>query len=191
MSYTSNVPQGNQSISQTQPIINANFQALTSFGNGYAEISNQVAAPSFSGGNDGLYTLNYPTTMLNEMYIHKQVAGGGTAEIPFTASILSQGTYPPLINSDGFSYLPSGIILRWITIYGFTGLSIIDLTPLIPNFTIIFSVIMSPYSTSLTDDDFALRLVEIVDNTHIKIFVSNRTTVGAGTGSAKVLIIGM
>lgn len=110
MSYTSNVPTSGQLISQSQPIINANFVALASFGNGYAELSNQSMAPSFSAGNDGLYVLNNATTTKNEMYIHIQNQAG-TVDIPFTASAMSNVATASCVN--GWSYLPSGLLVKW------------------------------------------------------------------------------
>lgn len=188
MSYTSNVPQGNQSISQTQPIINANFQALTSFGNGYAEISNQVATPSFSGGNDGLYTLNNTDTSLNEMYIHKQTFAG-TSEIPFTASILSQAA--PVMAADGWTYLPSGIIMRWDTITG-TGLTTVTLGGTAPVLSTIFAVVLCPYASNIDDTaNFAARLVTILSNTQYQVYFSYRTISGPTLGRAQALVIGM
>lgn len=148
MAYTTNVPTANQLISQSQPIINANFAALESFGNGYAEISIQVSAPSFTAGNDGLYVLNNATTTKNEMYIHKQTQAGTTA-IPFTASVMSNVATASCIN--GWSYLPSGLLMKWGTTAA--AATPVAITPTVtgggPNFTKVFTVYVTGYDTAL------------------------------------------
>lgn len=147
MAYTSNVPQANQLISQSQPIINANFVALQSFGNGYAELAVQVAAPSFTAGNDGLYVLNNATTTKNELYVHKQTQAG-TIDIPFTASAMSNVATASCIN--GWSYLPSGLLIKWGT--ATAAANPVSITPTVtsggPNFTKVFTVYVTPEDTS-------------------------------------------
>lgn len=142
MAYTANVPQASQLVSQTQPIINANFQALVSFGNGYAELSLQSIAPTFSAGNDGLYVLNNATTTKNEMYIHKQNQAG-TVDIPFTASAMSNNI--PSACDNGWSYLPSGLLMKWGRTLAPTAS--VAITPTAtsggPNFTRVFRVFVS------------------------------------------------
>ena len=110
MAYTNNVPQANQQVSQTQSLIQANFMALSSFGNGYAELSLQSVAPSFSASNDGLYTLTNATTSASELYVHKQTVDA-PAEVPFTAACMSNTAMAGCLN--GWSYLPSGLLIKW------------------------------------------------------------------------------
>lgn len=190
MAYNNNVPLANQSISSTQtPILN-NFIALNSWGNGYGEYVLQASTPSFSANNDGMYTKAYnnTTNTLNELFVHKQAFGATTKEIPFTASILSQAT--PAAMTSGWTYLPSGILLRWENIASGTGLSTITLSSGYPAFNQILNIILCPYSSSTTDDNFAVRLVAINSTTQFQVYFSSRTSTGSGTGSAKALIIG-
>lgn len=186
MAYTSAVPQANQLISQTQSLIYDNFQALAPWGNGYGEFIVQGATPTFTAGNDGMYTKSYVTTGINELFVHKQSAAG-VAEIPYTASILSQST--PAANTAGWTYLPSGIIMRWESFTG-NGLTTVTLAGGYASFAAIFTVIVSPYSSTVTDDDFAVRLVSIDSTTQFKVFFSSRSGTGAAAGGAKALIIG-
>lgn len=147
MSYTSNVPQANQLLSQSQPIMNANFVALNSFGNGYAELALQSSVPPFTAGNDGLYVLNNATTTKNETYIHIQTQAG-TSDIPFTASIMSNTVTASCVN--GWSYLPSGLLIKWGTFAAPSNPT--SVTPTVtsggPNFTKVFTVYVTPQDTS-------------------------------------------
>ena len=147
MAYQSNVPQASQTIAQTQSIINANFTALNSFGNGYAELALQSSAPTFSAGNDGLYTLNNATTTKNETYIHIQNQAG-TVDIPFTASAMSSVVTASCVN--GWSYLPSGLLMKWGTIAAPSATTAV--TPTVtsggPDWTQVFTVYLTGYDAS-------------------------------------------
>lgn len=145
--YTPNVPQANQTISSTQPQINNNFLQIPVWTNvDHVGISgaggdegkhnkvsfvNQVATtPTFtpsivpSGlGTLGLYAKDYTvngttTTQLFANIVRKD-ATFTSSQIPFTASLLSR-IQTPTSTSDGWTYLPSGILLKW-------GTSIINL----------------------------------------------------------------
>jgi hypothetical protein len=74
MAYQQNIPQPTDIKSKSQADILGNFQALVSFGNGYADLPVQIVAPSFAAGNDGVYTLNNAVTTKNELYVHKQTS---------------------------------------------------------------------------------------------------------------------
>lgn len=186
MPYTSNTPQASQQVSQTQSLIRDNFVELSSFGNGYAELSNQSVAPSFSAGNDGLYTRIYATTAANELFVHKQ-SFAGVVQIPLTSSILSQST--PAANSNGWTYLPSGIIMRWESFTG-NGLTTVTLAGGPAAFSAILSIQLTPSSSAVGDDNFSVRLVSIDSTTQFKVYFSSRTSAGAAAGRANALIVG-
>lgn len=187
MAYTSNVPTANQLISQSQPIINANFVALNSFGNGYAELSIQSSAPSFTAGNDGLYTLNNATTTKNEMYIHIQHQAG-TTDIPFTASAMSNTVTASCVN--GWSYLPSGLLIKWGTFAAPSNPT--SVTPTVtsggPNFTKVFTVYVTPDDTS-TNTNFTCGQKTAANDTsgNFDAYCANPS----GTTSIKYLVIGV
>ena len=187
MAYIPNTPAVNTAANQTRKPIEDNFIALAPWGFGYGQFTLQSAAPSFGTGIDGMYVLNNATTTKNELYIHKQTFAG-TSDIPFTASILSKAT--PVANSDGWTNLPSGIRLVWSSFSSATGLTTVTLPGGIPPFTVLLNVFLTPVSSSTSDADFAVRLVDILSPTQFRVYVSKRTTVGAGTGGAKVLAIG-
>ena len=66
---------------------------------------------SFAAGNVALYSATNTTTSQNELYINK-TNQATVVQIPATASVLSI-TSAPAANSNGWSYLPSGILMKW------------------------------------------------------------------------------
>lgn len=131
MPFNPLIPQANDLISVSQGQLLGNNTAVPvweavnhyEFGTGVNEgkhrfvtLPNQAAAPvpPFLANEDALYTLNYTPpagVAAAELWVHKQVPAA-TAEIPMTASVLSQ-VAAPLINSNCWTYLPSGIIMKW------------------------------------------------------------------------------
>lgn len=201
MAYNNNIPLATQDQSQSQPQIRDNFAEISTiisvdhvgFNTGDQGKHNKVtfpvqgSSPSFSSGEDGLYNKLFVTTNKNELYIHKQTASG-TSEIPMTASILSLST--PSLGIAGWTYLPSGILMRWVN---FTGSGLVTVT--LPTsgfqpFITIYSIIVSPFSSSTSDDNFAVRLVSIDSATQFKVYISSRTSTGAASGGVQGLIIG-
>ncbi len=123
-------PQATDPINQTQAPIRTNFQnirALLGVNHvDFADADNgkhkfvtfpvQGAAPVFLAGEVGLYNKAAvaPFGTFNELFIHKlTTAGTATADIPFTASILSTSNPLPVSGANGWTYLPSGIIMQW------------------------------------------------------------------------------
>lgn len=120
------VPIPGQNLNQSRPLINGNFAVLnTAFSIDHVTYNSagqgkhnkvtlpvQDPAPTFSAGDDGFYSLAYNngTTTRNEVFIHRQTFAG-TADIPSTASILSQ--IAASNNMSGWTYLPSGILIKW------------------------------------------------------------------------------
>ena len=118
-----NVPVAGQSLGASRDLINQNFSVInTAFsvnhvpyndGSGnqgkHAEVQFPVqsAIPAASAGDISLYNklpaAPYPLTATNELFLIK---ADGTTNIPITAS--HQAT-------AGWTYLPSGIILKWGT----------------------------------------------------------------------------
>jgi|SRR5665213_496134 len=187
MAYNPTVPMANQKIEASQQPIADNFAALAPFGNGYGSFTNQSTPPTFATGVDGVYTQNNATTGINELYIHKQSAAG-VKEIPMTASILSLST--PTANSSGWTYLPSGILILWGSVTSATGLSTITLSGGYPSFGAILNISLTPFSSSTSDANFAVRLVSIDSTTQFKVFLSSRTSTGSGTGGFQYMAIG-
>ena len=201
MAYDNTIPKPTDKLKISQADLLANFAALqtlidvnhddfASANQGKHKWINflvQAAAPAILADN-GLYNKNYATTAKNESYIHGQKFAG-TSDVPFSASVLSNTASPAAHGSDGWTYLPSGILVRWKYING-TGLTTIDLTGLTPAFNSIWAVTLTPQDTAAGDVNFSARLVDIADANHFSVYFSSRTAAGAHVGMAVALIIG-
>lgn len=135
MAYQNTIPQSFNPLNISQGDLLANFQAIydliginhVNFGglggqgkHNFVTFPVQVSAPAFASGEEVIYNLNYTTTAKNELWIHKQTFSG-TAEIPFTASTLSTSAS---VSVNGWTYLPSGIILAWQQVSGTGNVSV-------------------------------------------------------------------
>ena len=142
MPWNVNVPAANLTISSTTAPIQGNVQAIQTWtavdhividgagGNEgkHAKVSfidqlavTPVFTPSIvpSGlGTLGLYAKNYTVngTTTTQLFAHivRKDANFTSAQIPFTASLLSR-IQSPSSTSLGWTYLPSGILLKWGT----------------------------------------------------------------------------
>lgn len=202
------VPLSSQSLADTQNPIRQNFSTINTVfevdhvaygaaGQGqHAKVTLpvQAPAPTFAAGLLGIYSFLNANTAKNEAYIHKQT-GATTANIPFTASVLSSSS-APAAGSGGWTYLPSGLILIFGNETGLTGGSkFIDYTGVgIPSLVQALTVIVTPFNTNGGDQNFAVRLIDIsLTNTQFEIYVSSRTSTGAASGSiggVQYLVIG-
>lgn len=125
------IPLATDQLSQSQSQILNNFTAIkglididhVDFANGtnYGKHNKvtlpvQATMPTFLSGELGLYNLlpisPYPITGVDELFINKIVSGGAAVQIPLTASILSTNNAPSGSNNN-WTYLPSGILLKW------------------------------------------------------------------------------
>jgi hypothetical protein len=130
MAYQYNIPLATDQLSKSQGDIQGNFNALgaiagnaggaASFslngtmGFNFLYLASQMGSIppiTFPAGNVALYSATNPTTTLNELYINK-TNQATVVQIPATASVLSI-TSAPAANSSGWSYLPSGILMKW------------------------------------------------------------------------------
>jgi len=196
------VPQPSQTLGQTQSLIRTNFSIIdTAFSINHVAYNDpsgdqgkhklvdfpvQLSAPTLAAGDIGFYNLNNATTTKNELYIHK-ITGSTTSDIPFTASTLSTNA-TPAANTSWYSYIPSGMQMRGGIGNG-TGTVTVTLSGGIP-FNGILTVLVCPYSTTSGDQNFAVRLVNIISATQFSVYVSSRTSTGAATGSFQYLAIG-
>jgi hypothetical protein len=137
----------------------------------------QTAAPVVLAGEGCIYNKNFATTGKNETYLHNQLIAS-TVDIPMSASVLSNTV--PVMNSNGWTYLPSGIILRWETQALVAGAQTITLAVIAgsPAFTNIFQVMLTPATINLS-----VQLTGILNNTQF-------TVNSSGIGSMRVLTIG-
>lgn len=154
MAYDSTIPKATDVISQSQQPIQNNFAALAPFGNGYADFTVQSINAPIVSTDTGLFTKSYTATgsivANNEMFIQTQVNGNMSQKIfPMTASTLSNTAASS--NLAGWTYLPSGLLLKWGSVASSGILSPTsinaDMTSGGPAYTNIFSVQLTPNCT--------------------------------------------
>lgn len=211
MSFLYNIPQAADQLSISQGNILNNFTILGAIAGNASASSASINSTSgfnwlylppqgnippvgstFAAGNIALYSALNPTTNINELYINKtnQVT---VVQIPATASILSTNSAPTLSNT-GWTYLPSGVLLRWGNFTGGSGTVTITLGGAgIPVFNQILNIQVTPYNTTAGDVNFSSRLVSIISPTQFSVYLSSRTSsgaCGAGLGGFMYLITG-
>lgn len=139
--YQNNIPQSTDRLTDSQADLLANFAQLqtyltvnhTGLNNGPITLGKhnlvsfpaQGLQPGFLTNENGLYSFVNPTTTKAEIYAHKQTQAGSN-DIPMTASVISANA--PARNTPGWSYLPSGILMKWGIITAAGGSGTADLT---------------------------------------------------------------
>lgn len=125
MAYNNAIPAANDQLSQSQlDILNNFIEIQNAFNTDHVVFNDpsqgkhakvrmpvQGAPPALTVGEGALWNQLYAKTGKNEAHIRKQNQAGDVS-IPFTASVLSD-TAAPANLSAGWTYLPSGIILKW------------------------------------------------------------------------------
>jgi hypothetical protein len=152
MAYQSTIPQPGDLLKTSQADILGNFAALSSFGAGYCDLplqANQPPTLPLSSVNDSaIYCYNSGGGAANEMWIQKQIFGG-QQQVPMTASSMS--TLTPAACQSGWSYLPSGLLIKWGGVAMTT--TTLAITPTVtsggPNFQRVFQVYLTGYDTSV------------------------------------------
>lgn len=211
MPFLFNIPQATDQLSISQGNILNNFTILGAIAGNLGASSAAINATSgfnwiylpnngstppagsaFPAGDIALYASLFATTAQNELYINKRNQAT-VVQIPATASILSTNSAPTIANS-GWSYLPSGILLRWGVVTGGSGTATVTLGGAgIPAFNQILNVQVTPYNTTAGDINFAARLISIISTTQFSVYLSSRTSTGActaGIGGFTYLVIG-
>lgn len=151
ITYYSNIPQGTDDPSQSQPLLLANF--------GGVDTLIDINHASFASADAGKHTLltltnqatpsNPPTDQLN---IYNKVPAGGTDKVTLATQELflqrnaANSQYPFTASSTQFTYLPSGILIKWgsANVNGFNQTITFPTGAGIPVFT------AAPYSINLT-----------------------------------------
>ena len=106
MAYNPNIPQPTDQLSQSQSDILGNFTALSPFLNGVTDFA-VVFSPLGSA----------PTTSSSQVALFSQLDGSGNQQLYYEP--VSSGTPINLTGSaqstNGWAYLPSGILIKWGT----------------------------------------------------------------------------
>lgn len=209
MAYSPNIPNATDLLSQSQPDIKANFQAIdTTFNLNHVDFNAsgagkhkflsmpvQSPAPTFDAGDVGLYSFLSPVTAQNELYINKlnQVT---VTQIPATASILSV-TSAPSNGASGWTYLPSGILMKWGTATVTSTLGTPNqvvtypVAANIPAFNQVFSVQITVFQTTASDQNKSVALQSMSATTTFSVIAADRdTAAGYTTATFNYLAIG-
>jgi len=203
MAFLPNIPQPTDQLSVSQGNLLNNFQILGAIA-GNANTSsasinatsgfnwlylpvqgaNPPAGAAFAAGQIGLYSFQQPNTGNNELYINKLTTGGTLRQIPMTAGEL---------NPDGWTYLPSGLLLK------FGSFTINPPNPItqnfpvagtIPVFNTIYQVIICNSSPVNGDSNQYTRIVSF-NTTSLTMWSTQRTTSTASSAVVRYLAIGI
>lgn len=202
--YQSNIPQPTDILAQSQSDLQQNFLAIDAFVNVnhapfntadqgkhiYVEFPVQVSSPPavFPAGEVALYAFLNPITSQNELYVNKtnQVT---LTQISATASVLSV-TSAPANNSAGWTYLPSGVLLKWgnASANGNTNI-LFPVAADVPVFNQVFSMQITTYDPGAGDSNTFTRLGTFT-NLGFNAYGSARTATGAAAVNFQYLAIG-
>lgn len=191
-----NVPLSGQTLAQTRDPIRTNFSTIdTAFSVDHVTYSDpnqgqhnkvtfnpQSSAPSFPVGDNGLYSKTpaapFPLTGVNELFV---VKNNGTA-VPMTASLQS---------TDGYSYLASGIIIKWgrvnIPTSNTNFTRTFPVAPNIPVFNNCFVVVVTPLTGS---GGSAAPQVSNINNVGFDLYSREIGAFGTATGDFSYIAIG-
>lgn len=151
-----NVPLSGQTLAGTRVPINTNFQLINNaFLVDHVEynIANQgmhaqvqltlkPAGAVVLTPTNGFFSQNYATTTKDELFV-QAAAGAGTAQYPMTASVLSANP-TAADSSPGWTFLPSGILMKWGTATITSGGTAVSLAATGPAFGAVFAIEMTP-----------------------------------------------
>lgn len=208
MAFLPNIPQSTDQLSVSQGDILNNFTILGAIA-GNANVSsasinatsgfNWVYLPpngatppagaAFTAGDIGLYSAASPVTAQNELYVNKRNQAT-VVQIPATASILSVTSAPAAL-SAGWTYLPSGILLKWAANIAANGQTTITfpVAANIPAFNTCLTVLVQIADGGAGDVNKAVRLTGVAA-VSFNVYGSARTTTGASAVTFTYLAIG-
>lgn len=196
MAYKEDIPQSTDVISNSQADLLGNFQIIkqlidknhATFGSPQQGKHNvvmmpvQTPVPVLDAGDAALYTLSSPLGIGVSPELFLRRPSGPGADVPLT---------PRFANANGWSYLPSGILLKWGNGTGSGNFTLnFDVQAEVPVFTGVVNALVSTFDTSTGQVDTAVRLSEIT-NTFIRVYCSARTSTGAVSVNFRYLVIGI
>lgn len=219
MAYNSAIPQPSNKLRNSQGDLLGNFQAIETLIDvnhvDFSDSTNQgkhnfvtlpvttssPSAPTFLSTEEGLYNLLYSTSNNNEIYAHIQQSLVGTRpqEIPFTASVLSRKAFTNVESSgsgtEGWTYLPSGILLQWHHVTSPAGGGLDSNIPTtrtnFPAFNVLLAVIPTVYAASSSYYNTSVKFAGINSGTvTYNLYFGNGAGTANADGVATVLLIG-
>jgi hypothetical protein len=177
MAFLPSIPQPTDILSVSQGNILNNFTILgaiagnsnvgsasinTTSGFNFVNFANQGASIPLFNGNNGLWSGTYSVTGNPEIWLNYQNGN----QYPITASLLS--TNPaPAAKSSGWTFLPSGILMKWGSATGLAGNFTITMPtgPGIPTFTQCFNIQVTVLEAGNFDTNHAIRIINYTSNT--------------------------
>lgn len=200
-----NVPLTGQSLGVTKVPVNQNFSTIdTTYSVDHVTFNNatnvgfhnkvtlvqQSVAPAISLPNTGFWSQLNSTTNQPETWVAAVVAAG-LKSYPLTASILSTVAAPAAFSS-GWTYLPSGILLKWGTgnVLAPPGPGTITFPTgaNIPAFNTVISVMLS--ANSAAGDPNSMVYLTSVGATNFTVYATPRISTGPGQCGFQYLAIG-
>ena len=203
--YTNTIPQAADLISDSQPPILENFQAIqelievnhvtfntADFGKHKSVMfPDQTGSTPIFGGLNGLWAENYTVTGKPEIWYNNfNVVPANSRQYPITASLLSTNSTPGT-GVDSWSYLPGGMIMKQgsgTTTAGAYTYSF-PVAANIPVFTQVLTVVIGAYDLGASDTDTFVRLRNFTPTT-IVLWGSARTTVTPKVAGFSYIAIG-
>lgn len=208
MAFLPNIPQPTDQLATSQPDLLNNFGILGAIaGNANASSAsingtsgfnwlylppNGATPPSgsaFAAANVALYSAASTVSTQNELFIKKRNQAT-VVQVPATASVLSVNSGPNAL-AQGWTYLPSGILMKWAggqTANGPTTITF-PVSANIPAFTVCMNVFIVVTDPAAGDANQAVRLVSL-NNLSFVAYGSARTTAGAAAANFGYLSIG-
>jgi len=147
----------------------------------------EVSTPSTTTNEIALYCINPALTAQgSELYIRRESNG---VQIPATASNEFSGIYN---SGNGWTFLPSGILIKWGSVNTAGGDQSINFTTgsAYPAFTEVYRAALTPRDSASGDSDDAIRLKNITTTT-LSYYGSPRTTTGAKAMTFDWIVIGL
>lgn len=193
MAYNDSIPQPTDILQQSQADLLANFQALkqlidvnhSTFGSATEGKHAQVAMPNLGvtptfSGTDGVFYTNTTSLAGGTSVFVKRPSPG----MPIPITVFGGA-------AEGWSYLPSGILLKWGRGNGSGPVTtVFPVGATIPNLTTAYNAIITVDGVGAGDIDIAVRVSNLT-NTQIEVYCSKRTEFGAAAASFRYLIIGI
>jgi len=196
MVYTANIPASTDNPSQSQGQIQANFNSINTAFNlnhGHFDVVGeegkhlfmqmpvQASAPTTLINEGALYTRTSALTGVTELVYGRQSNG---SQIEFTGFLGA---------TDGWTILPSGLLLKWGQVAGGAGNNAV-LFPVgatIPAYTTaIYSAFVSVVDSGATPNTFAT-LGSYIGFTGINVFCSQRTATTSSAATFNYFVIGI
>jgi len=191
MPYTSDIPKATDNPSASQPLIKDNFAAINDVvGVNHVPFNEpnegkhtaivmveQDVAPVTLIKEVGVYPKLSTLTNILELFFRRQASG---VEIEFTSSLGAV---------NGWTRLPSGILIKWGTSSGFgKHTTNFPVSPNIPVFSTAYLGFAIPVDISTPPNSFVT--FRTVSATGINVFSSSRTTTSSAVASYNYLAIG-